>query len=198
MMNCEYEIGQIVGYVEPPATSCPVPQGEPMWFPMLTTGTGAAALAGLIGRGYRCYGPTVRKRLMQRGRLVEVERDMFPGYVLADLRPGIHDFKRAKASPGVRDYLRVDGEPRPLPTALVDAMRDREKMLAERYRLRYGRSGRRADFEMGQEVAVVEGPFARFFAKVEALDDRGRVQLLVDIFGRKTPLWLDGCQVEAA
>jgi transcriptional antiterminator NusG len=161
-----------------------------MWHVMLTTGTGA---------GFRAYGPTVQKRVMRRGQRVVESRDMFPGYVLADLRPGIHDFKRARSAPGIRDFLRKeDGNPAVLKTALVDAMRDRERILFERFRIKFGRSGRRADFDIGQQVVVAEGPFRSFFAKVESLDDRGRVQLLIDIFGRKTPAWLDGEQVEAA
>lgn len=195
----EWKKGEVVGYVDRPENSCPVPQGEPMWHVLLTTHTGAYALAGLIAKGFRCYGPTIQKRVIKRGRRIEESRDMFPGYVLADLRPGIHDFKRAKSAQGVRDFLRrEDGSPSVLKSALVDAMRLRERDLFERYRLKYGKSGQRAEFEKGQSVTVTDGPFASFFAKVEALDDKGRVQLLIDIFGRKTPAWLDGDQVEAA
>ncbi|MEH2508675.1 transcriptional antiterminator NusG [Nitrobacteraceae bacterium AZCC 1564] len=194
----DVKIGDVVGFVPLLETSCMIPQGDPQWHVLLTLGSGATALAGLLSRGFRAYGPTITKRQIVRGRKVEVERDMFPGYVLADLRPGFHDFKRAKTAPGVRDFLRRDNNPCVLPTPLVDAMRERERSLYDRFRMKYGRHGQRADFEIGQRVDIVDGPFRSFWAKVQALDDKGRVQVLIDIFGRETPTWLDGGQVEAA
>lgn len=108
----DWEVGQLVDYVARPPMSCQILQGDPMWYVMLTANcTGASALAGLVGRGFRCYGPTVQKRIMKRGRRAEASRDMFPGYVLADLRPSIHDFKKARTAPGVvctEDRIRVD------------------------------------------------------------------------------------------
>jgi transcriptional antiterminator RfaH len=150
------------------------------------------ACAGLVGRRVQAYGPTFYKRLVRRGRKVEVQRPLFPGYIFARLVEGVDDFSLPKRVAGVRDYMRFYGVPCVLPDGMVEAIRSREASEYERY----SRAGTKAPFEEGEVVRVAEGPFAGFCADVFSLDDNGRVAALVNIFGRKTKVQFEGEQLE--
>jgi len=164
------------------------------WFILMTEPQReVTAVAGLIGRRIQAYGPTFYKKMIQRGRKIEVQKPLFPGYIFARLREGIDDFGLPKRVAGVRDYLRLDGRPCSLPGAAIDAISSKEAYEAERFF-----NAGAAPFEIGETVRVSEGPFSGFAAEVYECDDRGRVGALVTMFGRKTKVRFDGEQLEKA
>lgn len=180
---------------------------EKPWFILLTEpNREVTATAGLIARRMQAYGPTVFKRVPstrrvaegQRKMLIEKQRPMFPGYIFVHLEQGSDDFGKPLKVAGVRDYLRFEGLPCSLPDALIRAIADREAAEYATYQESIGPKRRRAPFDVGAAVRVTDGPFADFIAQIEALDDKGRVTLLLSIFGRQTRTVVEGSHIEAA
>lgn len=129
---------------------------------------------------------------IKRGKKVQVERKFMPGYVLAKLQMTDDVYHLIKNTPKVTGFLGSGGKPQPIS--------DRE---AARY---FGgvaeaqaapKTQVSVDYEIGDQVKVLEGPFATFNGIVEELDfDKQKVKVSVSIFGRATPVELDFAQVE--
>ncbi|MHA6317839.1 transcription termination/antitermination protein NusG [Altererythrobacter sp. CAU 1778] len=129
---------------------------------------------------------------VKRGKKVQVERKTMPGYVLAKLNLNDDVYHLVKNTPKVTGFLGPNGKPQ--------AISERD---AQRY---FGAVEEAAsapkreitvDYEIGDQVKVLEGPFASFNGEVEELDfDKNKVKVSVSIFGRATPVELDFEQVE--
>jgi transcription termination/antitermination protein NusG len=98
-----------------------------------------------------------------------------------------------KNTPKVTGFLGPGGKPQPIPDAQAARMlstKDEAAALAPKQKIQ-------VDYEIGDAVKVLDGPFASFNGVVEELDyDRGRVKVSVSIFGRATPVELEFEQVE--
>jgi len=129
---------------------------------------------------------------VKRGKKVQTERKTMPGYVLAKLAMNDDVYHLIKNTPKVTGFLGANNKPQPIS--------DRE---AARY---FGARDEAAaapkreisvDYEIGDSVKVLDGPFASFNGVVEELDfDKNKVKVSVSIFGRATPVELDFEQVE--
>ena len=127
----------------------------------------------------------------------DVVRNIFPGYVLVQLanKPHVRINSRVlsvvRNSPKVIDFLNNNNQPMPISEEEAQAMRDKA--------LEDGSGMRDIDipFNIGDQVRVIEGPFASFSGFVEDIDgDKQRVKVAVTIFGRATPVDLEFTQVE--
>jgi transcription termination/antitermination protein NusG len=131
---------------------------------------------------------------VKRGKKVQVERKTMPGYVLAKLLMNDDVYHLVKNTPKVTGFLGPNGKPQPISDR--EAARyfgAREAALAEPKRQIH------VEYEIGDSVKVLDGPFASFNGIVEELDfDKNRVKVSVSIFGRATPVELDFEQVELA
>lgn len=115
------------------------------------------------------------------------KRKVFPGYVLVDMVMSDDSWYVVRNTPGVTGFVGSGQKPIPLTAAEVEAIM-RQVGLVERPRIR---------LESGQTVKVKEGPFAGFVGVVEEVSaERGKVKVLVSMFGRETPVELDFHQVE--
>jgi transcription termination/antitermination protein NusG len=129
---------------------------------------------------------------VKRGKKVQVERKTMPGYVLAKLNLNDDVYHLVKNTPKVTGFLGSSGKPQPI-----------SETEAARY---FGAAEHAAsqpqreitiDYDIGDTVKVLDGPFASFNGEVEELDfDKNRVKVSVSIFGRATPVELDFEQVE--
>ncbi|WP_296674705.1 transcription termination/antitermination protein NusG [Novosphingobium sp.] len=129
---------------------------------------------------------------VKRGKKVQVERKTMPGYVLAKMTMNDDVYHLVKNTPKVTGFLGNNSKPQPIS--------DRE---AARY---FGARDAAAaepkkhisvDYEIGDSVKVLDGPFNSFTGIVEELDfDKNRVKVSVSIFGRATPVELDFEHVE--
>ena len=131
---------------------------------------------------------------VKRGKKVQVERKTMPGYVLAKLKMNDDVYHLVKNTPKVTGFLGPNGKPQP---------------ISEREAARYFGAREEAasqpkreihiEYEIGDQVKVLDGPFASFNGVVEELDfDKNKVKVSVSIFGRATPVELDFEQVELA
>jgi transcription termination/antitermination protein NusG len=137
--------------------------------------------------------PTETITEVKRGKKVQTERKFMPGYVLAKLEMTDQVYHLVKNTPKVTGFLGPNGKPQPIADAQAARMLDtKEEAAAQGAKQKIS-----IDYEIGDAVKVLDGPFATFNGTVEELDfDRGRVKVSVSIFGRATPVELEFEQVE--
>ncbi|MBA4162629.1 MAG: transcription termination/antitermination protein NusG [Novosphingobium sp.] len=131
---------------------------------------------------------------VKRGKKVQVERKTMPGYVLAKLLMNDDVYHLIKNTPKVTGFLGHMGKPQPITereAARYFGARDAAAAEPKKHI--------HVDYEIGDSVKVLDGPFNSFTGIVEELDfDKNRVKVSVSIFGRATPVELDFEQVELA
>lgn len=133
--------------------------------------------------------PTVE---VKKGQKVAGERKFFPGYVLIKCIMNDNVWHLIRHTPHVTAFMGADQGRKPLPISQKEA----ERILNQ---MEHGAEKPRStvNFEVGEEVRVMEGPFANFQGAVEAVDEeKTRLTVSVSIFGRATPIELDFNQVE--
>jgi transcriptional antiterminator NusG len=137
--------------------------------------------------------PTETVTEVKRGKKVQVERKNMPGYVLAKLSMNDDIYHLIKNTPKVTGFLGSMGKPQPITEAeAARILNTKEEAAAAAPKAKL-----KVDYEIGDQVKVLDGPFASFNGLVEELDfDRGRVKVSVSIFGRATPVELEFEQVE--
>ena len=136
--------------------------------------------------------PTETVTAVKRGKKVQVERKFMPGYVLAKLAMNDDVYHLVKNTPKVTGFLGSSGKPQAISES--EAARyfgaQKEAAAAPKHKVN-------VDYEIGDSVKVLDGPFASFNGVVEELDfEKNRVKVSVSIFGRATPVELDFEQVE--
>ena len=132
--------------------------------------------------------PVEKVTEVRRGKKVVSDRKYFPGYVLAKLAMTDDVYHLVKNTPKVTGFLGQQGKPQPISEAeaarILNTKVD-ETVATTKVKLK-------VDFEIGDQVKVLDGPFASFIGLVEEIDfDRGRVKVSVSIFGRATPVELE-------
>ena len=136
--------------------------------------------------------PTETITEVKRGKKVQVERKFMPGYVLAKLNLTDDIYHLVKNTPKVTGFLGSSGKPQPISEAEAARYFGAAEEAAAQPRKQV-----HVDYEIGDSVKVLDGPFASFNGVVEELDfDKNRVKVSVSIFGRATPVELDFEQVE--
>jgi transcriptional antiterminator NusG len=137
--------------------------------------------------------PTEKVTEVRRGKKVTSDRKFFPGYVLAKLAMNDDVYHLVKNTPKVTGFLGSSGKPQPITDAeAARILNTKDEAAAAAPKTRIS-----VDYEIGDQVKVLDGPFASFNGVVEELDfDRGRVKVGVSIFGRATPVELEFEQVE--
>jgi transcriptional antiterminator NusG len=137
--------------------------------------------------------PTETVTEIKRGKKVQAERKFMPGYVLAKLEMNDQVYHLVKNTPKVTGFLGPNGKPQ----AISDAEAARMLNSKEEAAASAPRQQVKVDYEIGDSVKVLDGPFASFNGVVEELDfDKSKVKVSVSIFGRATPVELDFEQVE--
>ncbi len=136
--------------------------------------------------------PTEKVTEVRRGKKITSDRKFFPGYVLAKLAMSDDVYHLIKNTPKVTGFLGAMGKPQPISDAEAARILNTKEEQAAVTKTKVT-----VDYEIGDQVKVLEGPFASFNGIVEELDfDRSRVKVSVSIFGRATPVELEFEQVE--
>jgi transcription termination/antitermination protein NusG len=125
-----------------------------------------------------------------KGQKRTLKRRFFPGYILVKMHLTEATWHTVKNTPKITGFVGDKLKPVPVPEADVKKMTNR---IAEGQ----SKPRPRISFEPGEQVRVVDGPFGNFNGVVEDVNqDKGKVKVLVSIFGRSTPVELDFIQVE--
>jgi transcriptional antiterminator NusG len=129
----------------------------------------------------------------KNGKKVVVQKKVFPGYLLVRCNLDDDSWYVVRNTPGVTGFVGQGAKPSPLPRRDVEAFLQ-VKPEGEEVASRKGKP--RLEYEMGETVRVREGPFADFSGEiVEINEDQLKVKVLVNIFGRETPVELEFSQV---
>ncbi len=126
-----------------------------------------------------------------KGQKKTTKRRFFPGYILVQVNLTDETWHIVKNTPRITGFVGGDKvRPQPVPESEVQRMTSR---IAEGQ----AKPRPRISFKDGENVRVVDGPFANFNGTIEEVNpDKGKVKVLVSIFGRSTPVELDYIQVE--
>lgn len=134
--------------------------------------------------------PTVEEIEIKDGKRRTVERCLFPGYIMVQMKLTDDSWYVVRNTPGVTGFVGMGNQPTPLRPEAVQGILRRMEATAPQVR---------ATFKSGQKVRIIEGPFADFIGVVDEIDEeRTKVRVLVSFFGRETPVELDFLQVEKA
>jgi len=141
----------------------------------------------LEGRVLEILIPTQNKIQIKRGKKTSIKEKIFPGYMLIKLMLDDETWLAVRTTPGVTGFVGIGSKPTPLPPQEVVSIKKFMEQEAPKYK---------ATFSIGEAVKIIEGPFADFLGTVDSIDDaKGKVHVLVSIFGRETPVELDFLQV---
>ena len=134
--------------------------------------------------------PTEKVVEIRRGRKVDAERKFFPGYVLVKMALTDEAYHLIKNTPKVTGFLGADNKPMPISEAEANRILQQVQEGVERPKPS-------VSFEVGEQVRVADGPFARSTAwSRKSTRMRARLKVAVSIFGRPTPVELEYGQVE--
>ncbi len=124
-----------------------------------------------------------------KGEKKTSSRKFFPGYILIQMELDDQSWHVVKSTPKVTGFIGSRSEPAVIPDEEVEAIKSQMAEGKEKPRPKYS-------FEKGDSVRVVDGPFVNFNGTVEEVKpDKGKLRVLVSIFGRPTPVELDFIQV---
>ncbi|MBP7700783.1 transcription termination/antitermination factor NusG [Candidatus Woesebacteria bacterium] len=132
--------------------------------------------------------PTQEKIQIKRGQKKTVSEKIFPGYMLVQMELTDNSWLAVRTTQGVTGFVGIGNKPTPLPRHEVDAIKKYMSQGVAQYK---------ADYVEGEAVRITDGPFNEFLGTVNEIDEeKGQVEVLVNIFGRETPVTLDFLQVK--
>ncbi len=187
---------------EPKGEGASDPTGRLKWFAVHTyssfeakvkqTIEHRAALEGMQEKIRRVLIPTEAIIEIKGGKKRTAHRNLMPGYVLVEMEPEEDAFNLIKSIKGVSSFVPTGDQPVPLSPEeiqnLLNIMEDKHEKPKPKMMYR-----------KGDQIKVIEGPFMNFIGNVEAVDEeKGKLTVMVSIFGRPTPVELDVLQVEPA
>ena len=144
---------------------------------------------GMSDKIFAVLVPKEKKIKIKNGKRRVVEEKIYPGYVLVDMLVTDESWYVVRNTPSVTGFIGTGTTPTPLSEQEVDAMMKRIGTTEE--------PTVTIDLQPGMAVKISEGPFNGFEGKVNEVDgSRGKVKVLVSMFGRETPLELDFSQVK--
>lgn len=134
--------------------------------------------------------PTQEEIEVKDGKRKTVERHVFPGYVLVNMILTEESWYVVRNTPGVTGFVGMGNSPTPLRPEEVQQILRRMEAEAPVVKVTY---------KLGERVRIVDGPFNDFRGTVSEIDmERSKVRVMVNFFGRETPVELDFLQVERA
>lgn len=137
---------------------------------------------------FRVLVPTEEEYEVKNGKRRITKRKIFPGYVLVEMIMDDDSWYVVRSTPGVTGFVSSGSKPIPL-------QEDEARLILKQMGVLEAKP--RMDYSLGDIVKVISGPFQHFTGKVEEVQrERGKLRVLVSMFGRETPVELDFSQVE--
>lgn len=132
--------------------------------------------------------PKEKKIKIKNGKRKTIEEKIFPGYVLVEMVVTDDSWYVVRNTPNVTGFIGTGTTPTPIAEEEIAALQKRMGVNEPEYTL---------DVAAGDAVQITDGPFKNFEGKVSEIDqDRGKVKVLVNMFGRETPVELDFLQIK--
>lgn len=131
--------------------------------------------------------PMQDKIEIRGGKKFEVKEKIFPGYILVKMIMDEGSWLAVRSTPGVTGFVGMGTKPTPISEEEVETIVNFTSIAQPTFK---------QVFSVDDPVKIVDGPFNEFIGKVESVDEeKGKVRVLVSIFGRETPVELDFLQV---
>lgn len=142
---------------------------------------------GLEGRIFELLVPTQDRIVIRGGRKASVKEKIFPGYLLVKMILDDPTWLAVRTTPGVTGFVGAGNKPTSLLQKEVNNIQKFISAPAPRFKTK---------FSVGEAVKITDGPFADFLGTIHEIDEeKGKVKVLVSIFGRETPVELDFLQI---
>lgn len=133
--------------------------------------------------------PKEKKIRIKNGKRKTVEEKIYPGYVLVEMIVTDASWYVVRNTPNVTGFIGAGTVPIPVSTEEIKELQKRMTGAGE--------SKYKIEFSIGDPVKIVDGPFKDFDGKVSAVDEeRGKVKVLISMFGRETAVELDSLQIK--
>jgi transcriptional antiterminator NusG len=143
---------------------------------------------GMHDKIFNAVVPTEKKIRVKGGKRVTEEERIYPGYVLVEMIVDDESWYVVRNTPRVTGFVGSGTQPVPLTPAEYDALMKRMESDVPKHKV---------DLALDDIITIVDGPFKELEGKVSEIDEeRGKVKVLVSMFGRETPVELDFLQVK--
>jgi transcriptional antiterminator NusG len=142
---------------------------------------------GFKDKNFDIIVPTRNTIKVSHGKKESIKEKIFPGYVLVRMILDDESWLLARTTQGVTAFIGAGNKPTPISDKEVEAIKKFMKLEEPLYK---------TAFTVGEAVKIVDGPFVDFLGTINEIDEkRGKIKVLVSIFGRETPVELDFLQV---
>ncbi len=132
--------------------------------------------------------PTETEIEIREKKRREVERRLYPGYILVQMQLTEDSWLCVRETPGVTGFVGIGHQPTPLSSEEVEQIMSRIESREPKVKV---------NFQLGERVRITSGPFVEFAGSVNELQpDKGKARVLVSIFGRDTPVEVDIVHLE--
>jgi len=143
---------------------------------------------GMEDKIFNVLVPKEKKIKIKNGKRKVVEERIYPGYILVEMIVTDDSWYVVRNTPRVTGFIGAGTTPIPVSLKEIDILKKRMEVETPQYKI---------DVVPGSLVRITEGPFKDFEGKVSEIDEeRGKVKVLVNIFGRDTPVEVDSLQVK--
>lgn len=134
--------------------------------------------------------PTEKKIKIRNGKRKIIEEKIFSGYVLVEMIVTDDSWYVVRNTPNVTGFIGSGVTPTPISDKEIKEIQKRMGIEEPKYKI---------DVNVGELVKIVDGPFKTFEGKISEIDEaRGKVKVLISMFGRETPIELDFLQIKKA
>lgn len=142
----------------------------------------------LEGKIFDAIVPKEKRIEIKNGKRKVVDRKIFQGYVLVEMCLSDETWYIVRNTPGVTGFVGDGTQPTPVSTAEINKIKKRMGVEDPKYSVNY---------EISEVVSIIDGPFKGFEGTVSEIDtSKGKLKVMVSMFGRETPVELDALQVK--
>lgn len=143
---------------------------------------------GMEDKIFKVLVPKEKKIKIKGGKRKTIEEKIYPGYVLVEMIVTDDSWYVVRNTPNVTGFVGVGTTPVPVSLKEIDTLKKRMGVEAPQYKI---------EVKVGDSVKIIDGPFKDFDGKVSEInEDRGKIKVLVNMFGRDTPVELDSLQIK--
>lgn len=140
------------------------------------------------GKIFDCLVPKEKRIEIKNGKRKVVDKKIFQGYVLVEMKLSDETWYIIRNTPGVTGFVGTDTRPTPVSEKEITKIKKRMGVEDPKFSVNY---------EIGEVVSIVDGPFKGFDGSISEIDSvKGKLKVMVSMFGRETPVELDALQVK--
>lgn len=143
---------------------------------------------GMEDKIFNVLVPKEKKIKIVKGKRKVIEEKIYPGYVLVEMIVTDDSWYVVRNTPNVSGFVGAGTMPVPISSLEIESLKKRMKVDVPQYKI---------DVKIGDLVGIIDGPFKDFEGKVSEIDEgKGKIKVLVNMFGRDTPVELDSLQIK--